>query len=111
MKRYLPFILSAMLALGAHGVAGEKKNPELDVNLPPKNASVVKIQADGALQMGCQKIADADFQKEIEKLVRKDPDAALILRGDAETPYTHIARVLDICNKAGLWNLSMPVSK
>jgi biopolymer transport protein ExbD len=33
-------------------------------------------------------------------------DQAVVLRGDKATDYHHIIRVLDICQKAGIWNIA-----
>jgi len=44
-------------------------------------------------------------------LAKINPDYAIILRGDENVPYKFVAKVLDVCRGAGIWNVAFPVSR
>ena len=41
-----------------------------------------------------------------KNIVEAYPDQAVILRGDREAAFDHIVRVLNVCQQAGIWNVS-----
>jgi biopolymer transport protein ExbD len=82
------------------------KEPSLEVN-----QTVVNVRSDGTLVMNAHEITPDEFREKVTALAKINPDYSIILRGDENTPYKFIARVMDICNGAGIWNLSMPVSQ
>ncbi len=98
-----------------------RKEMELDVKVPAAengrepslevNQSVVNIRADGAIIMSAKEITYDDFRERMVNAVRVNPDYSIIIRGDKATPYDFVAKVLDICNGAGIWNIALPVSK
>lgn len=98
-----------------------RKEMELSVKVPAAehgqepvmevNQTVVNVRSDGTLVMNAKDISLEEFQRRVTALAQINPDYSIILRGDENAAYKHIARVLDICNGAGIWNLSMPVSK
>ena len=98
-----------------------RKEMELDVKVPAAengrepslevNQSVVNIKADGTIMMSAQPISYEDFRTRMQNVARNNPDYSIIIRGDKTAPNESIARVLDICNGAGIWNIALPVSK
>ncbi len=98
-----------------------RKEMELSVKVPAAtngqepnmevNQTVVNIRADGTIVMNAKEYPIDEFRDRMTELAGKNPDYSIILRGDENTPYKHIARVLDICHGAGIWNYSLPVSK
>ena len=72
---------------------------------------VVNIKADGEIVMSAKTVTYEDFQTRMQDAARSNPDYSIIIRGDKATPYEFIAKVLDICNGAGIWNIALPVSK
>lgn len=98
-----------------------RKEMELDVKVPAAengrepslevNQSVVNIKADGEIVMSAKTVTYEDFQTRMQDAARSNPDYSIIIRGDKATPYEFIAKVLDICNGAGIWNIALPVSK
>jgi len=83
---------------------GEQPNMEV-------NQTVVNIRADGTIVMNAKEISIEDFRDRVTALAQVNPDYSIILRGDENTPYRNIARVLDVCHGAGIWNYALPVSK
>jgi biopolymer transport protein ExbD len=94
---------------------------ELDVKIP--NASkakpteqyvgqvVVNVRADGTLVFNRQPIAPDELQKKLTDLAKLYPDQAVILRGDERVDYGHIAKVLDMCSAANIWNVAFATSQ
>ena len=44
-------------------------------------------------------------------IVAAYPDQALILRGDKEASFDHIVKILNLCKKANIWNISFATSQ
>ncbi len=98
-----------------------RKETELDVKVPAAengrepslevNQSVVNIKADGTIIMSAKDVSYDEFQTRMQDAARVNADYSIIIRGDKATPYEYIAKVLDICNGAGIWNIALPVSK
>jgi len=94
---------------------------ELDVKIP--NASkakpteqyvgqvVVNVRADGTLVFNRKVISPEDLQTKLTQLAGLYPDQAVILRGDEKVPYAYIAKVLDICSAANIWNVAFATAK
>ncbi len=78
---------------------------------PVKNQSVIEITADGSVVLNTKKQTLEQFTEKVTALAKIDPDYCIILRGDKDTPYKHVARVLEICQGAGIWNVALTVSK
>ena len=46
----------------------------------------------------------------MKTLADLNPEYAIILRGDENVPYKYVARVLGVCNGAGIMNVALPVN-
>lgn len=98
-----------------------RKEMELDVKVPTAdngaepvldvNQTVLNLKADGSMVMNTKPVSDEELGAKMETLAKINPDYAIILRGDENVPYKYVARVLDICRGAGIWNVAFPVSK
>ena len=98
-----------------------RKEMELSVKVPAAengqepnmevNQTVVNIRADGGIVIAAKEVSIEDFRERMTQLAKINPDYSIILRGDENTPYRYIARVLDVCHGAGIWNYALPVSK
>lgn len=98
-----------------------RKEMELDVRVPTAdngdeaslavNQTVVNLKADGSLVINTQPVSYAELQEKMKALAAINPDYAIILRGDENVPYKYVARVLDVCRGAGIWNVAFPVTK
>ena len=98
-----------------------RREQELDVKVPTAdnggeptfdvNQTVLNLKADGSLVMNNKPISFADLSEKMKSLAAINKDYAIILRGDQEVPYKHVAHVLDVCRGAGIWNVAFPVTK
>ena len=97
-----------------------RKEMELSVKVPTAehggepsmevNQSVLNVNADGTMVMNTKPISYENLRAKMEELAERSPDFAIILRGDENVPYKFIARILGICNGAGIWNVALPVN-
>ena len=98
-----------------------RKEMELDVKVPTAehggdpsldvNQTVLNVKADGSLVMNTKPINYEQLAEKMAALAKINPDYAIILRGDENVPYKYVARVLDICRGANIWNVAFPVTK
>jgi len=98
-----------------------RKEMELDVKVPTAehggeptldvNQTVLNLKADGSLVMNAAPISYEALGEKMEALAKINKDYAIILRGDENVPYRYVARVLDVCRGAGIWNVAFPVTK
>lgn len=98
-----------------------RKEMELDVKVPTAehgeepvldvNQTVLNLKADGTLVMNTKPVSYEDLGGKMEALAQINPDYAIILRGDENVPYKFVAKVLDVCRGAGIWNVAFPVSR
>ncbi len=97
-----------------------RKESELSVKVPtaenakdPKvevNQTVLNVNADGTMVMNTKPITFDELYAKMKVLAEKDENYAIILRGDENVPYKFIARILGVCNGAGIWNVALPVN-
>jgi len=98
-----------------------RKEMELDVKVPTAehgeepvldvNQMVLNLKVDGTLVMNTKPVSYEDLGGKMEALAQINPDYAIILRGDENVPYKYVAKVLDVCRGAGIWNVAFPVSR
>jgi biopolymer transport protein ExbD len=98
-----------------------RKEMELDVKVPTAehgeepvldvNQTVLNLKADGTLVMNTKPVTYEELGDKMVALAQINPDYAIILRGDENVAYKYVARVLDVCRGAGIWNVAFPVSR
>lgn len=89
---------------------------ELDVKVPSAKSAkeaqpylgqvVINIRADGTFVMNKTPLTTDELTVRLKKLSELYPDQAVIVRGDENVAYRHIAGVLDICRGADIWNVA-----
>ena len=75
------------------------------------NQTVLNLKADGSLVMNTRPVSYEELGQKMTALAKINKDYAIILRGDENVPYRYVARVLDVCRGAGIWNVAFPVTK
>ena len=85
--------------------AENAKEPSLDVN-----QTVLNVNADGSMVMNTKPISYEALGTRMSELAKINPDYAIILRGDENVPYKFVAKILGICNGAGIMNVALPVN-
>lgn len=72
---------------------------------------VVNVRADGTLVVSQQVLTEAELLEKLHFIALANLKQAIVVRGDKETPYDNIFRVLDNCRKAGLYHVSFAASQ
>jgi len=63
---------------------------------------IINVDADGSIIVSGRTIEPDDLRAIVEQAVEANPDQKVTLRGDRDTAYANIVRVLDICKGAGV---------
>ena len=107
--------LMVVTALGAvltqSVVAGPEETPRPVPPKPDENQTVVNIRANGQIVIHAREISEEDFRVRMAALAKLNPRYCIIVRGDENTPYQQITRVLELCLKAGLQDIALPAPK
>lgn len=85
---------------------------EMQIALPFASASgpisatlrelTVNVDRDGRIVVGGRKLEPEDLESMIGEAVKSNPEQKVTVRGDRETSYANIVRVLDICKLGGV---------
>lgn len=67
---------------------------------------IVNVKKDGTIVVNSQDLTEEELLTKLTNIAEIYKDQAVILRGDVETKYDFIMRVLDTCQKAGIWNVA-----
>jgi len=89
---------------------------EIDIALPTARTAefnrrlpgeiILNIRADGEVSVSGRILNDGELTTLLNRLVKLFPGQPVLIRGDRETPYAHVIRVLDLCRKSEIWNIS-----
>ncbi|MCB1224823.1 MAG: biopolymer transporter ExbD [Verrucomicrobiales bacterium] len=67
---------------------------------------IVNVRKDGTVVVNGQELTLDELLIKMRNIAEVYKDQAVILRGDTETKYDAIIKVLDTCQKAGIWNVA-----
>ncbi|HOW96330.1 MAG TPA: biopolymer transporter ExbD [Kiritimatiellia bacterium] len=93
---------------------------EIDITLPTAETGqtpqrlpgeiIVNIRPDGGAMVNNQALDDAALGAMLKRLASLFPGQPVVLRADKAVAYEHVVRVLDLCRKADIWNISFATS-
>ena len=94
---------------------------ELDVKVPVAKEgadpdrklgeTIINVKRDGTLVQEGVRISESEFRNRMAEIAKHNSAIAVILRGDQETPYKNIVRVLDLCREVGIWNVAFATDR
>ena len=94
---------------------------EIDISVPAASAGenpertigeiVVNVKKEGQIIIEGIEKSEAETLEMFNNIVAAYPDQALILRGDKEASFDHIVKILNLCKKANIWNISFATSQ
>lgn len=67
---------------------------------------VVDVLVDGSIQIEGKKVDDAEVSKRLKAVAEVFPNQPLRIRADDQTKYENVVRVIDLCQKSGIWDIS-----
>jgi biopolymer transport protein ExbD len=94
---------------------------EIDISVPaaaegesPKRSIgeiIVNVKKDGAIFVEGKANTEDELLVTLTQVSLEYKDQAVILRGDKETAFDHIVSVLNVCQKAGIWNVAFATNR
>jgi biopolymer transport protein ExbD len=88
----------------------------IDVQLPTAQSGevpdrlpgeiIINVLGDGAIVVNQQKLNDESLSALLGRIVGLFPGQPILIRADKSTAYEHVIRVLDLCRKVDIWNIS-----
>jgi len=94
-----------------------KPEQEIEIDLPTAESGtplevepdelVIHVTKDGHYALAGAEITRDALEQALERAARRDPETAVIIRGDRATRHESIVAVMDACGRAGLSNLSV----
>ena len=89
---------------------------ELDVKLPTASSAqiqqrlpgeiILNVKKDGSTVVNGRVLGDRELSALLARLVELFPGQPVLLRADRQTAYEHVIRILDLCRRADIWNVS-----
>ncbi|MBP7274761.1 MAG: biopolymer transporter ExbD [Kiritimatiellae bacterium] len=67
---------------------------------------ILNITREGQVVINAQVLTEARLASQLSRLSNLFPGQPIVIRADRQTPYDHVIRVLDLCRKSGIWNIS-----
>ena len=67
---------------------------------------IINVKNDGAIVVNGQTLNAEELLAKLHNIAKVFKDQAVIIRGDTKTEYDKIIKVLDTCQKAGIWNIA-----
>ena len=94
---------------------------ELEISVPAaaestvsqrnKSELVINVRQDGTIVWNSQVLNETALTTKLNDLARFSRKQAIVIRGDINTPYEKIVRVLDLTHRAGLYHVSFATTK
>ncbi len=72
----------------------------------PVGEIVVNVKKDGTIMVEGQQLTEEQLLNKLKLIASVHKDQAVIYRGDMGSTYEHTIKVMDVCRKAGIWNVS-----
>ena len=89
---------------------------QLNISVPQSSASkesmpiteeiVVNISKGGEVVVNQKRVTLEELSELLRRISEVNPTQAVVLRADQRTFHQHVVRVLDICAKSKIWNIS-----
>ena len=89
---------------------------EINVKLPTAESAnipqrlpgeiIINVMEDGTTVVNRQVLDTSALRNLLDRIVKLFPGQPVLIRGDKKTAYEHVIRVLDLCRKADIWNIS-----
>jgi len=67
---------------------------------------VIAVAPDGRVTVNNQSLTREQLSEKLSRVASLFPGQAVILKGDGEAEFTFVMSVLDLCQKAGIWNVA-----
>jgi len=92
-------VTAPLLTQGVNVDLPDADSPAMQQNIEPL---VVTIHKNGKIHMQKHSIELKKLAPRIEAMRKANPNLPVFIRGDAKTPYEHVARVMSTLEQAGI---------
>ena len=109
-------VIFSLLCFFLVGQIYAKWETEVDITLPTAETGassqrlpgeiIVNVLHDGSAVVNQQHLDEAALAALLGRIVKLFPGQSLLIRADANTAYGHVVKVLDLCRKVDIWNVS-----
>jgi biopolymer transport protein ExbD len=93
----------------------------LDISVPtsasatkavvPSQEIIINILRDGRIVLGQKNMDLGELSSVLRRASQISPRQAVIVRADQKTYHEQVIKVLDVCAKANIWNISFATTK
>lgn len=77
----------------------------------PMEEIVINIMRDGSIYVNQKQMSQSQLASLLAQTAKWAPDQTVIIRADEKAYHEYIVRVLDVCAKSKLWNISFATVK
>ena len=105
MAMFLYFNFESQLNIAVPQAASSKES------MPVTDEIVINIGRDGTVVVNQKKVALEELTTLLKKTSELYPAQAVVLRADQKTFHQNVVRVLDVCAKSKIWNISFATTK
>ncbi len=72
---------------------------------------IINILKDGTIRVEGKELRGEELIAKLTPILKRSPDQPLRIRADGAVKYLVVVEVIDLCQKAGAWNISFATSK
>ncbi len=76
---------------------------------PAPEKKIIHVYRDGRITLEGRPVSLEELRRRLELARKNYPDQGVLIRGDAQGAFEHVARVLDACRAAGVRELAIAV--
>ncbi len=109
--------LSFFMALSLHfnyesqlNISVPEAKSALESRLAPEEI-VINVNGDGSVVVNQKSLSIEQLEKLLKHTGELYPGQAVVLRADQKTYHQYVVRVLDVCAKSKIWNVSFATTK
>jgi biopolymer transport protein ExbD len=88
--------------------------PQAATSMEPKSTPeeiVINILRDGVIVVNQKRVGLDELGNLLQKTAELYPAQAIVLRADQKTYHQHVVRVLDVCARSKIWNISFATTQ
>lgn len=72
---------------------------------------IINVLAEGLIRVEGVTVDPQQLFDKLSKIAKQFENQPIRIRGDGQVPYQRIVEVIDICQKAGIWNISFATQR
>ena len=72
---------------------------------------IINVREDGSTFVNGQELNEDGLFDKLSAITRVDRDQPIRVRGDSGTDFQYVVEVMDICTRAGVWNVSFATQR